>query len=110
MFQVPVHHGAPACGAATERRTRPRPVRIVHRLLRAGGSATVSVEGQTLVDRPTRLARRSRSATVSVEGQTLVDLPTRLAGEGGADRPPSATNRGGSTTVTVRTLPLNRAR
>jgi hypothetical protein len=39
------------------------------------------------------------SASVSVNGKTLVDLPTRHADEVVAERPPSAANRGASTTV-----------
>src|SRR5690242_2396053 len=42
------------------------------------------------------------SATVSVDGQTAVDLPTRHADVMSAERPTSGVNRGGSTTVTAR--------
>jgi hypothetical protein len=46
---------------------------------------------------PARLA----SATVSVDAQTVVDRPTRHADETAADQPPSGAFRGGSTTVYV---------
>jgi hypothetical protein len=42
---------------------------------------------------------RATPAKVYVDGQMAVDLPTRHADEVLADRPPSAANRGRSTTV-----------
>src|SRR6185369_11909989 len=78
----------------TRRRNRGRaatvlatPGRIDHRLRSSGA------------DRPAPAVKRGGSATVSVDRQTVVDLPTRHADGTGAERPPSWPLRGGSTIV-----------
>jgi hypothetical protein len=56
--------------------------------------------------RLTRSSLRGGSTTVSVNGQTVVDLPTRRAGGTVAERPPSRAVRGRSTTVYTERGPI----